>query len=283
MQTKKNRRFFGPQKSQISAVIKVPGLNNLGKNNGCRNAGNALISELINIRNNEKGKKIEVEKLDLEETHVNNNNLDEQEELICENALDVFKKQDKIIFLGGDHSITYSTGKAFLDFCENEKKMPCLIVFDAHVDLMPPVKNPTHEEWLRALIEEGFPIENILIVGARNIYSQERDFLKENKIKQISVNQLNENLEEMTDIIMEFASGKELYVSLDIDVIDASFASSTGYPETGGLSSRQIIYIMQRMNMMKNLKAIDIVEINSRDDKTGLTVKLGAKILAELL
>ena len=30
-------------------VIKVPGLNNLGKNDGCRNAGNAILDELKNI------------------------------------------------------------------------------------------------------------------------------------------------------------------------------------------------------------------------------------------
>jgi agmatinase len=87
----------------------------------------------------------------------------------------------------------------------------------------------------------------------------------------------------MVDVIMEFANGKELYVSLDIDVVDPVFAPATGYPEAGGLTSREIIYIMQRINMMKNLRAVDIVEINEKNDASQVTVKLGAKILAELI
>jgi arginase family enzyme len=82
---------------------------------------------------------------------------------------------------------------------------------------------------------------------------------------------------------MEFASGKELYVSFDIDIVDPAFAPSTGYREIGGLTSRQAIYIISRLSMIKNLKAFDIVEVNSEEDKTGLTVKLAAKLLAELL
>ena len=85
---------------------------------------------------------------------------------------------------------------------------------------MKPTRNPTHEEWLRALIEEGFPAQNILLIGARNIYPEERNFLKEKSIKTININSLLTNLEDATDFIMEFSQGKDLYVSLDIDFID---------------------------------------------------------------
>ena len=82
---------------------------------------------------------------------------------------------------------------------------------------------------------------------------------------------------------MEFSSGKELYLRLDVDVLDTCLARGTGYKESGGLTSRQLIYLVQRLNKIKTLKAIDIVEINPLLDKEGLTVKLGAKILSEFL
>ena len=74
-----------------------------------------------------------------------------------------------------------------------------------------------------------------------------------------------------------------MYVSLDIDVIDPAFAPATNHPEPAGLTSRQLIYIMQRIAMMKNLKAADIVEIDSEKDRNhdSMTTKLGARILAE--
>ena len=96
---------------------------------------------------------------------------------------------------------------------------------------------------------------------------------------------MNNDLEETCDVIMEFANARELYLSLDIDVVDPIFAPSTGYHEPGGLTSRQLIYLIQRLNMVRTLKAVDLVEINEKKDqeKDMVTVKLGAKIVAELL
>ncbi len=97
------------------------------------------------------------------------------------------------------------------------------------------------------------------------------------------MNQFLENLSDTCEIIMEFSSGKDLYVSIDIDVIDPCFAPGTGYLEPGGLSSRDFIYMVQRINKIKRLRGIDIVEINPDKDKGNKTIKLGAKILAELI
>jgi len=264
-------------------VVKVPGINGLGKTKGCEKAGNEILNALKEIHSNEKGIPIDVRLLDLEEIHLDNFNLELTNNLIYKNSFKFFETKSKIIFLGGDHSISYSTTKAFFDYCQNFGKEPCLIVFDAHADCMPPMKEPTHEEWLRKLIEEGFPIENILLVGVRNMWRDEIQFVKEKGVKIISMNKLLEDLEDTCDTIMEFSNNKELYVSIDIDVIDPAFAPATGYIEPGGLTSRQFIYLIQRINKIKNLKAVDLVEINPDKDINNLTVKLGAKILGELL
>ena len=269
-------------------IVKVPGINGLGKTKGCEKAGNAILKSLKEeFFANEKGKAIEFGKLSLEEIHLDNSNLELTNKLIYENSFETFEEHAKTIFLGGDHSVSYSLTRAFFDYCENKGKEPCLIVFDAHPDVMEPVDRnfPTHEEWLRGLIEDGFPVKNILIVGVRNSDPQETSYLKKKGIRMISINSLNENLEETTDVITEFAKDKDLYVSLDIDVVDPAFAPSTGYPEPGGLTSRQLIYVVQRISKMKNLRAVDIVEINETKDNenNNLTLKLGAKIVSELI
>lgn len=268
-------------------IVKVSGINGLGKTNGCEKAGNAILDSIGEIYSSESGKPVEQGKLDLEEIHLDNSNLELTNKLIYKNAFEIFSSKQKTIFLGGDHSVSYSLGKAFLEHCRKQEKEPCLIVFDAHPDCMPVTKGsmkyPNHEEWLRALVEQGFPAKNILLVGVRNSDVQENDFLKEKNIRTISMNQLLENLEEMCEIIMEFSDKKELYLSLDIDVVDPVFAMGTGYREPGGLTSREFIYIIQRLNKIKNLRSIDIVEINPEKDRDGLTVKLGAKIISELI
>lgn len=266
-------------------IVKVPGINGLGKTKGCEGAGNAITKELKELHSNERGKIIDATILDLEEIHLDNSNLELSNELIYKNSMKIFEEKPNVIFLGGDHSISYSTTKAFLDYCKNKDKEPCLIIFDAHVDCMEPMKEPTHEEWVRKLVEEGFPSKNILLVGVRNLWKDEISFLKEKKIRRIKMNQLLGDLQDTCDTIMEFSNGKELYVSIDIDVIDPVFAPATGYQEVGGLTSRQFLYLIQRINKIKNLRAVDIVEINIEKDKefNDITVKLGAKILGELL
>ena len=193
-------------------IVKVPGINGLGKTKGCEKAGNCILNVMKDIHSNEQAKLIDVKLLDLEEIHLDNSDLDLTNKLIYKNSLETFETKSRIVFLGGDHSISYSTTRAFLNYCKKENKEPCLIVFDAHADLMEPMKEPTHEEWLRGLIEYGFPIENILLVGVRNMWKTEIEFVKKNKIKTISMNKLNENLQDMCDIIMEFANKKERFV-----------------------------------------------------------------------
>lgn len=274
----------------MTFIVKVPGINGLGKTKGCEGSGNVILKVLKEeIFANEFGKEIEFAKFNLEEIHLDNTNVESSNNLIYKNAFDSFEEHGRTIFLGGDHSISYSLTRAFFDYVQNSGtgREPCLIVFDAHPDLMPPVDNkiPTNEEWLRALIEDGFPTKNILLVGIRNSDKQETAFMKEKGIRKISINNFNLDLESVSDVITEFASGKELYVSFDIDIIDPAFAPSTGYIEPGGLTTRQALYILQRINKIKNLRGIDIVEINSEKDKdnNGLTVKLGAKLLSELV
>jgi len=273
-------------------VVKVPAINGLGKTSGCEKAGNAVIEALKEIYGNERGATIDARLLDLEEIHVDNGNIEEAGKLIYKNSLEIFGTRPKTIFIGGDHSISYNTTKAFMDYCKNSEKEPCLIIFDAHPDCMSTfeeipggggIKTPTHEEWLRTLIEDGFPTENIFLVGVRNQAPEETAFLKQSGVKIMKMGQLLENLDDCADILLEFSNGKELYVSVDIDSVDPAFAPATGYIEPGGLTSRQLIYVLQRLTRAKNLKAIDIVEINPDKEGAKITVQLGAKILSEFL
>ena len=198
-------------------ITQIPGINGLNKTSGVENAPEKILEELKKIYSNSKN--IPIIQGETQILPIKNQIPEEDNRLIYEKAFELYKKKEKNIFLGGDHSISYSTSRAFFDYCDTEKLEPCLIVFDAHPDLMQPVdrKFPTHEEWLRGLIEDGFPTKNILLVGCRNAEEKELDFIKKHNIRQISIDQIQENIEETTHIIMEFARHKELYLSIDVD------------------------------------------------------------------
>ena len=261
-------------------IIRVKGINAMGRTKGCEKAPVEILESLEEVYSNERGKIVDKQLFNLEEIHVDNNNVEEANKLIYENSREIFSSQDKALFIGGDHSISYGLVKGFMENFEN----PFLIVFDAHADCMTPGKEPTHEEWLRKLVEEGFPAGKIVIAAARNIHPEEREFLDRNKIQVYGMKEILENRQEICDIIMERARQAEgFYISIDIDCLDPAFAPGTGYLEPGGLTSRELLYFLQRLMLLKNFKGADIVEINPDKDESGRTVKLGAKILAELI
>ncbi len=266
-------------------LICVPAFNSPGRPRGCELAP-AMIVECLkkDMYSSERGRNI---RIDAEIVPCDLSHLAEMQQRIFEKSREVFSSDERVFFLGGDHSLSYPTVKGFLEHYPEGK----LIIFDAHPDCMPSMKEATHEEWLRKLIEEGFSGGNILLAGLRNSDPEELRFIEEQGIRTVSINALLTDLEVTTDMIMEFSQGQPLYVSLDIDIVDPAFASGTGYKEPGGLSSRAFLYIVQRIAMMKHLKGGDLVEINPLLDDSyeiegkkypGSTVKLGARILAEL-
>ena len=70
-----------------------------------------------------------------------------------------------------------------------------------------------------------------------------------------------------------------LYLSIDIDVLDPAFSPGTGYLEVGGMSLNQLLYFLRRIKKMKNLRRIDLVEINPEKDRDDLTINAGKKII----
>ena len=67
-------------------IVKVPGINGLGRTKGCEKAGNAVLDSIKDIYSNEQGKPIDVKLLDLEEIHLDNSNLEKANELIYKNS-----------------------------------------------------------------------------------------------------------------------------------------------------------------------------------------------------
>ncbi|MDA3836573.1 MAG: arginase family protein [Nanoarchaeota archaeon] len=264
-------------------VVKIPQVNGLGKTKGVGEAPDKVLAAIDEIYSNDLGKAVSRDLLDVTDVPVGENLIDDND-LIYKKAFASYGAE-KVLFLGGDHSMSYPTTRAFFDYCEHNGREPSLIIFDAHPDLMEPVdyKIPTHEEWLRSLIKDGFNPKDILLVGCRNADPSELKVLAELGIKRVSVESLMSNLEGRTDYIMEFGYGKDVYVSMDIDVIDPAFAPGTGYCEPAGLTSREFLYIVKRLNKMKNLKALDLVEVNPSKDINGMTVAFAAKILSELI
>ena len=75
-------------------VVRVPGINGLGKTNGCERAGNEILRTLKEIYSNEEGKPIDLRLLDLEEIHLDNRNIELSNDLIYRNVFKILTSLD---------------------------------------------------------------------------------------------------------------------------------------------------------------------------------------------
>lgn len=258
-------------------VIKIPfGGGGLGHGDGAKDAPDRIEAQLKDIYLNESGIK---PKFDFEAVEVDNNDIEKSHNNIF-NKIKTIK--EKCIILGGDHSISYPCFKAF----SQNNKNAGIVVFDAHPDLMDKAGINSQEDWLRSLINEKVvDKDKVIIIGVRNSDKIEKEFIDENKLNVHYMKNIFEHkIENICDSVMEkIMEWPAVYLSIDIDAADPAFAPGTGYTEPGGLTSRELIYFIQRLNKLKNIKMIDIVEVNPGKDVNDMTSKLAAKLMCELV
>ncbi len=214
----------------------------------------------------------------IDELKINNSDIEAANKAVFEKVLSLDVPS---VLVGGDHSLTYSSFKAF----SKKHNNPGLVVFDAHLDCMDNFSPPSHEDYLRVLIEENYlKKENVIVVGVRNMHKNELEFSNKNKLKVYDMKEISiENKRDIADSIMSVARKFDsLYISVDIDVLDPAFAPGTGYIEPGGLTTRELIYYIQRLKNLKNIEMWDLVEVNPDKDINNLTVLAGAKLVVEM-
>lgn len=71
-----------------------------------------------------------------------------------------------------------------------------------------------------------------------------------------------------------------VYISVDLDGIDPAFAPGVSHPEPGGLTVRQVLDVLDRIDGW--IVGADIVELNPRFDVNGITAILAAKLVREI-
>ena len=219
--------------------------------------------------------------IDLEQVNIEDlGNL--QHTVVAQNMIDMVRKtttelkdsSNLLIILGGEHSLTYGS---YLSY----PKDTGFVVFDAHYDLRDEYADIklSHAAYLRRIIEER-GAENIIHVGARAFVKEELEFLKENNVSTISDSDIQNGdgpklLKQLTDKF------ENLYVSIDLDVLDPAFAPGVGNPEAIGISSRELYDMIVSLEN-KTIKAADIVELNPSFDN-GSTASLAARMISVII
>jgi agmatinase len=174
----------------------------------------------------------------------------------------------RLLSLGGDHSVTYPLLRAV----HHAVGTVDVVHLDAHPDLYPEFEGNRFSHacpFARAL--EDRLIGRLVQIGIRTQNAVQRHVAERHNVEQVPMMEWHLPKLEFT---------RPVYVSLDLDGIDPAFAPGVSHPEPGGMSVRDAIAVLQRIE--GRVVAADLVEYNPDADDAGRTAVVCVKLLKEL-
>lgn len=188
-------------------------------------------------------------------------------------------RRHHMAWLGGDHSITLPLLRAYRQWLGRPL---AVLHFDAHCDTWSDhFGEPSgHGTWVSEAVAEGLVEPSCLVqVGIRSAAQADaRDFVAAHGGRVWTARELrgrdgSEALRPLLDDLrarLHAAGRPPLYLTLDIDCLDPAFAPGTGTPEPGGLSSSQLLTLLEDSADLPFV-GMDCVEVAPPYDHAELT------------
>ncbi len=188
-------------------------------------------------------------------------------DLIQKNVEEIYKDGKRVFGIGGEHLVTLPEIKAISKYIDNL----AIVHFDAHTDL--------REEYMgealshSAVIQHSGKIvgfENVKQIGIRSGMKEEFELMKK-------YNTLIHNYSELDSL-----KNKNIFITVDLDVLDTSIMPGTGTPEVGGLTFNELIGWFKYLSDF-NIIGADVVELAPDYDSSGASTAVATKVIRELL
>lgn len=185
----------------------------------------------------------------------------------CLNELYQTKNNLRLLALGGDHSVSYPLVKTFLHHKHAQGKKVGLIHFDAHTDLLRERLgiDICFGSWLSHVLEYLDEPNHVVQFGIRASKQEKAYWQTQFGLKQYWASEINTRgiTAIIDDTIKHFKQEgiEEIYISFDIDALDATIAGATGTPEPGGLSLEQALQAICAFSQAFKLSGADVVEV----------------------
>lgn len=189
---------------------------------------------------------------------------------IVEYYLDQFYQEHPqlpVFALGGDHSVSYPLVKSYLKSKKKAGIKTAIIHFDAHTDLLRKRLgiDLCFGSWCTHILDDLNSPDLLIQLGIRSSNEKKEHWEKTFGVRQYWANEMtSDQLAPIAHEIKEHLRQQgvqELYVSFDIDALDATIAGATGTPEEDGLSTDQCAFILHDLLQDFPLTGADLVEV----------------------
>jgi len=174
-----------------------------------------------------------------------------------------------VALLGGEHTVTLGAVLAY------KRRFPGLSVLhlDAHGDLRDRYLGTrfSHATVLRRVIEECPAVA----VGVRSLSAEEAQFVNGGGVRVWYGDKWDE-----AQVVGALSS--QVYITVDLDVLDPSTMAAVGTPEPGGLSWESITGLLKAVTRQRQVVGFDVVELCPREGP-GACAYLAAKLAYKLM
>jgi len=162
------------------------------------------------------------------------------------------QKEKFVVLLGGEHSLSLGAVRAF------KEAFPGLSVLqlDAHADLRDEYLGTKYSQ--ACIMRRIFELCPISQVGVRSLSWEEKQFLTQNKLTTFYMSDLASNTASIDQIVDSLS--EDVYVTIDVDVLDPSIMPAVGTPEPDGMSWRQVLDIIESVARHKHVVGFDLME-----------------------
>jgi agmatinase len=183
------------------------------------------------------------------------------------------------IMIGGDHSLSTEAVQAVSNAIGEKLS---ILYFDAHPDFVSSTTN-----YYGSVLTDSIQSLNFrksMLIGTRAAEPEELENAKKVGLRIINPLEIVEmGVKRVAQMIRARTRGSKVYVSVDLDCLDPAFAPGVSVPSPGGLSSTDLIYLLNKTISTGNIVAIDIVELAPDYDISNTTAMLAARIMSECI
>ena len=209
--------------------------------------------------------------------HTHFHDIGDMELLKGENELEIIeqyiayllKHKLYVLSLGGDHAITYPIVRAY------KKRFDKIHILhlDAHPDLYDELNGNrySHACPFARIMEERLATR-LVQVGIRTMNHHQREQADRFGVEVVDMQEWQRGINIKFD--------EPLYISLDMDALDPAFAPGVSHHEPGGLSTRDVLKLIQDIDAP--IIGADIVEFNPKRDLFDMTAMVAAKFVKEI-
>jgi arginase len=121
---------------------------------------------------------------------------------------------------------------------------------------------------------------HVAVLGARDLDPLEAEALRESRVTVLSSDALMQGVGALAEARDVLAGAAQLYLHIDIDVLDQAVAPGVDFPTSGGLSVAQLAEIVRGVAGLGKLAAVSLTAVNPEKDVEGRTARAALDVLA---